>query len=77
MREAIVQALLVLRPGGFLRGVVLRAANGNKSIAGGNRTFEKWLCRQRPLKPHSCGASWRNKKLPAGGTQLMGLPGKR
>ena len=27
------------------------------------------LCRQRPLKPHSCGASWRDKKLPAGGTQ--------
>ena len=22
-----------------------------------------------PLKPHSCGASWRDKKLPAGGTQ--------
>ena len=21
------------------------------------------------LKPHSCGASWRDKKLPAGGTQ--------
>ena len=24
---------------------------------------------QRLLKPHSCGASWRDKKLPAGGTQ--------
>ena len=32
---------------------------------------------QRLLKPHSCGASWRDKKLPAGGTQpkvLTGLP---
>ena len=29
------------------------------------------------LKPHSCGASWRDKKLPAGGTQpnvLTGIP---
>ena len=32
---------------------------------------------QRLLKPHSCGASWRDKKLPAGGTQPKvptGLP---
>ena len=35
---------------------------------------------QRLLKPHSCGASWRDKKLPAGGTQpkvLTGLSTKR
>ena len=34
---------------------------------------------QRPLEPHSCGASWRDKKLPAGGTQPMhgqGCPSK-
>ena len=74
MREAIVQTLLVLRPGGFLRGVVLRAANLDKSIAGGNRTLKLWLRRQCPLKPHSCGTSWRDKKRPAGGTQPMGLP---
>ena len=27
------------------------------------------------LKPHSCGASWRDKKLPAGGTQPKALTG--
>ena len=30
---------------------------------------------QRLLKPHSCGASWRDKKLPAGGTQPKSLTG--
>ena len=30
---------------------------------------------QRLLKPHSCGASWRDKKLPAGGTQPKALTG--
>ena len=35
---------------------------------------------QRLLKPHSCGASWRDKKLPAGGAQpkvSIGLSMKR
>ena len=30
---------------------------------------------QRLLKPHSCGASWRDKKLPAGGAQPKSLTG--
>ena len=67
----------------FLREGGASRSESNESIAGGNRTTNTSALRREQaavsasLKPHSCGASWRDKKLPAGGTQPTGGQGYR
>ncbi|MBU5453630.1 hypothetical protein KQI10_10665, partial [Pseudoflavonifractor sp. MSJ-30] len=67
----------------FLREGGASRSESNESIAGGNRTINTSALRRElaavsaSLKPHSFPLSWRNKKLPAGGNQLMDGQGLR
>ena len=70
-RKAAQKANMVLRPERILKGGRCVAQRILSNDCRWQSLYEIiGFADSASLKPHSCGASWRDKKLPAGGTQV-------
>ena len=69
-RKAALKANMVLRPERILKGGRCVAQRILSNDCRWQSLYEIiGFADSASLRPHSCGASWRDKKLPAGGTQ--------